>query len=226
MAKVAISGTAHIGTWGTSYVDGNVFGGGRGFSGLALTAGSMGGNAEVNIAGGTMLGSIYGGGRLASVGIYFTPPTDRHYGQLVDDDNTNTHGHISINISGGTIGNDVANAKYGGNVFGGSMGRITLLDGTLNPIWPKQAVTKDTEITITGNAIIKKNVYGGSEFGIVRDKAIVNIGGTRNKSTDVVTPSGTPTIHGSVFGAGYGSDDNTPTYITAGDYAPGADYVL
>lgn len=215
-----------IGTYGTSYVDGNVFGGGRGFSGIALTAGSTGGNAEVNISGGTMLGSIYGGGRLASVGIDFTPSTDPLYGQLVDDDNTNTHGHIAINISGGTIGNDVANAKYGGNVFGGSMGRITLLDGTLNPIWPKQAVTKDTEITITGNAIIKKNVYGGSEFGIVRDKAIVNIGGTRNKSTDVVTPSGTPTIHGSVYGGGYGSDENTPTYITAGDYAPGADYVF
>ena len=215
-----------IGTMGTSYVDGNVFGGGRGFSGLALTAGSTGGNAEVNIAGGTMLGSIYGGGRLASVGIDFTPPTDPLYGQLVDDTNEKTHGHITVNISGGTIGNDVANAKYGGNVFGGSMGRITLLDGTLNPIWPKQAVTKDTEITITGNALIKRNVYGGSEYGIVRDKAIVTIGGTRNPSTGVVTPSGTPTIQGSVFGAGYGSDDNTPTFITAGDYAPGADYVF
>ena len=215
-----------IGTTGTSYVDGNVFGGGRGFSGLALTAGSTGGNAEVNIAGGTMLGSIYGGGRLASVGIDFTPPTDPFYGQLVDDTNTQSHGHITINISGGTIGNDVANAKYGGNVFGGSMGRITLLDGSLNPIWPKQAVTKDTEITIIGNPVIKRNVYGGSEFGIVRDKAIVTIGGTRDKNTGVVTPSGTPTIHGSVYGGGYGSDDNTPTYITAGDYAPGADYVF
>ena len=98
-----------------------------GTSGLALTAGSTGGNAEVNIAGGTMLGSIYGGGRLASVGIDFTPPTDPLYGQLVDDTNEKTHGHITVNISGGTIGNDVANAKYGGNVFGGSMGRITLL---------------------------------------------------------------------------------------------------
>jgi len=217
-----------IGTTGTSYVDGNVFGGGRGFSGEALTAGSTGGNAEVNIAGGTMLGSIYGGGRLASVGIDFTPPTDPLYGQLVDDTNEKTHGHIAINISGGTIGTTTETGTahpVGGNVFGGSMGRITLLDESLNPLWPKQAVTKDTEVTITGGEI-KNSVYGGSEFGIVRDKAIVNIGGTRDKSTDVVTPSGTPTIHGSVFGAGYGSDDNTPTYITAGDYAPGADYVF
>ena len=200
-----------IGTTGTSYVDGNVFGGGRGFSGLALTAGSTGGNATVTIAGGTMLGSIYGGGRLASVGIDFTPPTDPLYGQLVDDTNEKTHGHIAINISGGTIGNDVANAKYGGNVFGGSMGRITLLDESLNPIWPKQAVTKDTEVTITGGEI-KNSVYGGSEYGIVRDKATVTVSGG--------------TINGSVYGGGYGSDDTTPTFITAGDYASGLDYVF
>ena len=203
-----------IGTTGTSYVDGNVFGGGRGFSGLALTAGSTGGNAEVNIAGGTMLGSIYGGGRLASVGIDFTPPTDPLYGQLVDDDNTKTHGHIAINISGGTIGTTTETGTahpVGGNVFGGSMGRITLLDESLNPLWPKQAVTKDTEITISGGTIFN-SVYGGSEYGIVRDKATVTVSDG--------------TIHGSVFGGGYGSDDNTPTYITAGDYAPGADYVF
>ena len=203
-----------IGTTGTSYVDGNVFGGGRGFSGEALTAGSTGGNAEVNIFNGTMLGSIYGGGRLASVGIDFTPPTDPLYGQLVDDTNEKTHGHIAINISGGTIGTttETGNAHpVGGNVFGGSMGRITLLDGTLNPIWPKQAVTKDTEITISGGTIFN-SVYGGSEYGIVRDKATVTVSDG--------------TIHGSVYGGGYGSDDNTPTYITAGDYAPGADYVF
>jgi hypothetical protein len=29
---MTIKGNANIGTWGTSYVDGNVFGGGRGFS--------------------------------------------------------------------------------------------------------------------------------------------------------------------------------------------------
>ena len=71
----AIAGTAtKIGTLGTSYVDGNVFGGGRGFSGEALTAGVVAGNINVTISGGTMLGSIYGGGRLASVGTYLVPP--------------------------------------------------------------------------------------------------------------------------------------------------------
>ena len=158
---MTIGGSTKIGTWGTSYVDGNIFGGGRGFSGDALTAGSVGGNVTVNITGGTMLGSIYGGGRLASVGTFFVNPESPHYGQLqedfyiesddlpdgksVGDAKDTTHGHIKINISGGSIGNGIEGTEedkgyfdiaHSGNVFGGSMGRIELLDGTTNPIWP------------------------------------------------------------------------------------------
>ncbi len=107
-----------IGSWGTSYVDGNVFGGGRGFSGEALTAGGIGGNVEVNIKGGRMLGSIYGGGRLGSVGSYFVASDDADYGKLQPDDGTDdpattdideskNHGYITVNISGGTIGGDI-----------------------------------------------------------------------------------------------------------------------
>ena len=110
-AKVTIDSAAWIGTWGTSYVDGNIFGGGRGFGGTAYTAGSIGGNVEVNINNDTvantpvrptMLGSVYGGGRLASVGSYFVAVGDDNYGKLQSGDN---HGNIKINITGGTIGN-------------------------------------------------------------------------------------------------------------------------
>ena len=112
----AIDGTKTlIGNWGTSYVDGNIFGGGRGFSGTAYTAGNVGGNITVNIGGGRMLGSIYGGGRLASVGSYFVPTSDPNYGKLQNDvsddpatdgvDESETHGYITINVSGGIIGN-------------------------------------------------------------------------------------------------------------------------
>ena len=197
-----------IGTGGTSYLDGNVFGGGRGFSGVALTAGSMGGNAEVTIAGGWMKGSVYGGGRLASVGIGFTSPEDINYGQLKDDEGGNTYGHVTINISGGEIGNRTTETGAGhpvsGNVFGGSMGRITLLDGeTRIPLWPKQAVTKLSNVTISGGTIWN-SVYGGSEIGIVRNRATVNVSGG--------------TIHGNVFGGGYGSDEQDKTTIAAGGY--------
>ena len=121
-----------IGTKGISYVDGNVFGGGRGFSGEALTAGNVGGSVELNIKGGRVLGSVYGGGRLASVGygLYLVDEeitedteTIKPYGILRPNDkydgsypNPSTQeasayynkgrGYIKINISGGTIGND------------------------------------------------------------------------------------------------------------------------
>ena len=207
-----------IGTWGTSYVDGNVFGAGRGFNGEALTAGSIGGNVTMNISGGTMLGSVYGGGRLASVGIGFTDPNDEYYGQLIDDttgDNPKTYGHITMNITGGTIGNENATgegAEHSGNVFGGSMGRIDLLNGMTNELWPKLAVAKTTAISISGTADIKNNVYGGGEIGIVRNEATVNVSGG--------------TVNGSVFGGGYGSDDyTTKTTITPAGY-PGTYYTF
>lgn len=216
----AASDNVRIGTTGTSYVDGNVFGGGRGYSGTALTAGSIRGNTSLTIGGGTILGSVYGGGRLASVGIDMTPATlengapNPYYGLLIDDTDedgdgtiepSEKHGHITVNITGGTIGNDVAGAKYGGNVFGAGMGRNTFLNGVTNPLWPKLATSTLTDVTIGGTAVIKKNVYGGGEFGIVRNQATVNVTGG--------------TINGNVFGAGRGSTDyTTKNTITAGGY--------
>ena len=215
-AKVVIKDNAKIGTWGTSYVDGNVFGGGRGFSGKNLIAGGVGGNTQIIITGGTMLGSIYGGGRLASVGIDLDEKIGNDsYGQLIDETGSNgEHGHITIDIRGGKIGTTTeagTNHPVGGNVFGGSMGRTTLLDGSTNPMWPKMAVAKLTKVDISGGEIMN-NVYGGSEYGIVRNRATVNI-------LPNATPANSPVIHGHVFGGGYGSDEREPTTIRAGGYS-------
>ena len=191
-----------IGTTGTSYVDGNIFGAGRGFSGDALTAGSVGGNIDVTIAGGTILGSVYGGGRMASVGIDFTAPNDPTYGQFKPDGGGKTYGHVTVDISGGTIGNDIESILVphttGGNVYGGSMGRLTRLNGTPNPLWSRLAEVKTSTVNISGSSVIKGNVYGGSEFGTIYNNATVNI-------TD-------GTIWRDVFGGGYGSDINTESY--------------
>lgn len=205
---------AHFGTWGYSYVDGNVFGGGRGFSGSNFINGSVGGNIEVNIAGGTILGSIYGGGRLASVGIGLDGDLDNGHGYIQSDTETETFGHVTINITGGTIGNDYESKlhlgnpnlegehSYGGNVFGGSMGHLTKPDGTINPQWPLMGQVKTTNVNISGdNTVIKGNVYGGCEFGMVRDTTNVNINGG--------------TIWRNVFGGGYGSANNTDTTTVA-----------
>ena len=204
----AIAGTAtKIGTLGYSYVDGNIFGAGRGFSGEALTAGGVKGNVNVNIRGGEMLGSIYGGGRLASVGYDFVPATldngdpNPAYGQMLSGDE---HGIVTVNISGGVIGNDyesmTQNLEHtkGGNVFAGAMGRIEKLDGTTNDIWPNLARVKKTILTISGNnTIIKGNVYGGSELGSITDSTRVTISGGN--------------IWRDVYAGGYGSDDMTKT---------------
>ena len=121
-----------IGTTGTSYVDGNVFGGGRGFGGEALTAGNIGGSVELNIKSGKILGSVYGGGRMGSVGygLYLVDeeitedgkkikpygilrPDDKYDGSYPDPSTepastyyNKGRGYIVINITGGTIGND------------------------------------------------------------------------------------------------------------------------
>jgi len=221
-----------IGTWGTSYVDGNIFGGGRGFGGDALTAGVVSGNVQIDIQGGTMLGSIYGGGRLGSVGTYLVPKDHVNYGKLIPDATGITHGNITINISGGTIGNNLeylynpdaaAKAKIpnttfdhqnhvlytkGGNVFTGGMGRLYALDGTtLLPHWSNMAKARNTVLNISGGTI-KSNVYGGAELGTVEGNTTVNIkGGTIG--TKVVNPKDATQYYyyGSVFGGGKGSTE-------------------
>ena len=120
-ATTTISGNVVIGSvtdGTTSGFDGNVFGGGQG-SPTALTAGTVGGNVKLNINGGTMYGSVYGGGRIASVGTYFALTTMKNpdnpeeyipnplYGKMQDG---TEHGYITVNLKGGEIFQNV----YGG----------------------------------------------------------------------------------------------------------------
>ena len=248
-----------IGTLGTSYVDGNVFGGGRGFGGEALTAGNIGGSVELNVKSGKILGSVYGGGRLASVGygLYLVDeeieeggetikpygilrPDDKYDGSYPDPstDPASTYydkgrGYITINISGGTIGNDleyiynptagqkaaIPNTTFdyqnhlqytkGGNVFTGGMGRLYALDGTtLLPIWSKLGKCKGTTLNMTGG-IVKSSIYGGGEIGAVAENATVNIKGGTVGTKVVDSEDATKYYYfGSVFGGGKGSVDN------------------
>ena len=256
-----------IGTTGTSYVDGNVFGGGRGFGGEALTAGNIGGSVELNIKSGKILGSVYGGGRLASVGygLYLVDEeiTEgegkvKPYGILRPDDqydgsyaNPSTEtaskyynkgrGYITINISGGTIGNDAEyiynptdaqkvkipytsfdyqnHLQYtkGGNVFTGGMGRLYGLDNsTLLTLWPKLGKCKQTTLNMTGGTV-KSCVYGGGEIGAVAQNATVNINGGTVGTKVVDSEDATKYYYfGSVFGGGKGSTANVEGISEAG----------
>ena len=256
-----------IGTTGTSYVDGNVFGGGRGFGGEALTAGNIGGSVELNIKSGKILGSVYGGGRLASVGygLYLVDeeitegegkvkpygilrPDDQYDGSYPDPstDPASTYynkgrGYITINISGGTIGNDLEyiynptadqkaaipyttfdyqnHLQYtkGGNVFTGGMGRLYALDNsTLLTLWPKLGKCKGTTLNMTGG-IVKSSVYGGGEMGAVAQNATVNINGGTVGTKVVDSEDATKYYYfGSVFGGGKGSTANVEGISEAG----------
>ena len=191
-----------IGSVGTSGADGNIFGGGRGFSETALTAGAVCGTVNVEIKGGTMLGSVFGGGRLASVGSHIVLVEEPHhyYGTLIPDgkkqvfgnfdDNITTndfpedvdesglkHGHITVNISGGTIGSSAASTSTAvGNVFTGCK-------GTTNTTEPF-GLSKSTKLTISSTSEeegkmthIYGTVYGGGEAGDVEQNVEVNING-------------------------------------------------
>jgi len=220
-----VSDNAIIGTIGYSNVDGNIFGGGRGFNAEALTAGTVGGNIDVNITGGTMLGSIYGGGRNGSVGTHLVDKFIENeqgqtilnpvYGTMQHDDETKTHGHIAVNISGGTIGNpyETIEEPIGGNVFGGCMGLAT------SSLWNQIARAKQTEVNITGNPIIKGSVFGGSKEGSIVMDVFTDTNGNEHSdggNTHVVVSGGTigwmpqERVHvgGDVYGGGRGYDSN------------------
>jgi len=210
----------YIGTTGTSGADGNIFGGGRGFSETALTAGAVCGNVRVNISGGTMLGTVFGGGRLAPVGTHIVLASSQYYGKLIDNGKKQvfgdkdlykqvfnptvsdrdpddidaegvTHGYITVNISGGTIGAldkttgklAVSNSSIG-DVFGACKGTLK----SDLPFGLSRAATVNVTETTDSKPHIRRNVYGGGEAGNVEEKVSVNISGG--------------TIDGDVYGGG------------------------
>ena len=165
-ATTTISGNVVIGTeqqdGSTTGYDGNVFGAGQG-SPTAITAGSVGGNTILNIEGGTMLGSVYGGGRIASVGILFEKTTipdpnditkqipNPLYGKMQDGDD---HGYITVNLKKGTIRH---------NVYGGCMGTrgLTGVEQTKFAISKNVTVKLNEDVEDTDNGcVVLGDIYG------------------------------------------------------------------
>ena len=244
--KMTIKDNAKIGTWGTSYVEGNVFGGGRGFSGEALTAGNVGGCVNIDIQGGTMLGSVYGGGRLGSVGhgLYLVDEVlngENPYGILRPDNQDDRgrtvagfeRGNITINISGGTIGNDIEYAyiapdadaaaviaakvnmpntqfDYQNRVLytkGGNVfaGCMGRLYALDGKLLPLWPELGRCKNTVLNitGGHIKSNVYGGAELGVVQENTKVSITG----GIIGTTVGDNAYVYGSAFGGGKGSND-------------------
>ena len=181
-ATTTISGDVVIGSvtdGSTSGFDGNVFGAGQG-SPTALTAGTVGGNVELNIQGGTMHGSVYGGGRIASVGLHFKMVDDEHYGEMQHGED---HGYITVNLTGGTIIH---------NVYGGGMGTVAQIGESAGAEDYNFAVTKNVTVNLNENVaddakgcIVRGNIFGCNNVnGSPRQNVTVHVFATQNMDAD------------------------------------------
>jgi hypothetical protein len=181
-ATTTISGDVVIGSvkdGSTSGFDGNVFGGGQG-SPTALTAGTVGGNVELNIQGGEMYGSVYGGGRIASVGTFFRLATDPNYGKMQEGTD---HGYITVNLKGGTIYH---------NVYGGCMGTVNE-NAAVDQY--RFAVSKNVTVNLNKDVaddakgcIVRGNIFGCNNVNSSpQEDVTVNIYATQNVDADRIT---------------------------------------
>ena len=215
---LSVSG-GNIGTFGYSGYDGNVFGGGRGLDVEALTAGSIGGNINVSVSGGNILGSVYGGCQSGSVGVYFTYVDDPNYGQMQPG---NTHGYITVNVSGGTIGHEYAEEapeNIGGNVYGGCKGVVAAPDE--NPLAERMAFAKQATVTVSGTPYIRSSVFGGSEDGHILYDTYVTVNGGQIGGAELgnLSDDGN-SLHGNVYGGGRGYDRYYIEGEEQGHYCP------
>ena len=194
-----------LGTHGYSGVDGNIFCGGRGFGAVAPTAGGVGGDIKAHVYGsGKILGNVYGGGRVASVGINFDDETPEQGG---DAGESNENGTVELTVDGDVIigheyvasaedGKEYLVGDVGGNVFGAAKGvdmdpseydpdndgdPTSNIPGTFIPNTTVQAImgkVNNTIVTVGGNVLVRGSVYGGGEMGRVMQNSSVSIQGS------------------------------------------------
>ena len=182
-----------IGIDGTTGYEGNVYGGGCGKDQnggkFSITSGRAYGNTFVDISGGKVNGSVYGGGRMASVGTY--PERD---GIPADPDYNNgaESGRSTVLIHGDVIIGNENTAIRGGNVYGGAKGLV-------GSNYAQLAYLKNTEVIING-ATIKGSVFGGGENGHVSENTKVAV------YNGTIGFDGGNDYKGNVFGGGRGID--------------------
>ena len=192
---------------------GNVYGGGRGIDHdesshtINKTEGTVLGNSNILITGGTIYHNVYGGGSLASVGTI-----------TYNDDNT-VHsfaegtGTATITVSGGTIGINGAN---NGRVFGSGRGRpgteeVTVGSSTFTIDYSNLTYVNNTHVNISDDANITGSVFGSGDNGHTWTDTHVTMSGG-----NIGTNGGLD--DGNIFGGGRGqdTDNNGNLSISAG----------
>ena len=186
-----------------SEINNNVYGGGN-YAAVGISSTSDTTSTTLKIIGGTVYGSVYGGGnkngsgsssKESTVNIEMTDGTV--IGSIYGGSNQKgtIYGSTTINILGGTVN---------GSVYGGGLGGYTDSNN------PGTFVSKNVIINIGSTSVsdtptINTNVYGGSSFGTVNSSE--NNSTLTDYETTVTVNNGI--IKGNVFGGGRGS----ATYI-------------
>ena len=201
---------------------GHVFGGGRGVDPLyhsstetrSSTAGRVYGHTNVTIPGGVVRRAIYGGGLLASVGVYRLAESDLHIIDKIEDEVDG--GKATITISGGYIGNVnadgtavsgtglLAPGDNNGHVFGSSCGMVAdnYTEGgvAIDQQYRQMGYSHSTEVNISGGHLFG-SVFGSGENGHVWEDSRLNISGG-----EIGSETSTLIYSGNVYGSGRGVD--------------------
>ena len=161
-----------VGTKGVTSYDGNIFGGGRDYMASNHTNGRVGGNVKVKMTGGRLMGTIFGGGRLALTGVDVDGDVSDFMitedGKQVFD--SANHGLVRIDVSSGFIGNpdgetllngdgsEHSSDESNGDIFGSGKGDTRYYDDVL------YGRVMNTIINVTGNTRVFSSIYGGGEM--------------------------------------------------------------
>ncbi len=201
----------------------NIFGAGQGraaATGVTAVTANIGGTTTVNVNGGSIAESVYGGGEIGNVKQATNPSAKDEEGIMADPTAVSTvnitGGNIASNVFGGgrmgfTNGGTIVNMNGGaveGSVFGGAF-------GTQGRVY----VAGMRVVNMRGGTV-NKHVYGGSRNA---DDALVFNPGTFANSTatgtaSVVNYSGGYT-HYQVFASGYFGNVFGSTYAFIGTNA-------
>ena len=155
----------------------DVYGGGN--------AAAYTGTPVINITGGKVLESVYGGG------MGETALITGNTSVTISGENTQIGQNVyGGGASGSVTGNtevSITDAEVKGSVFGAGYGAMTNVGG-------------DTQVNLAGKATVRNNVYGGGESGDVIGQTFVVVGDTEEDSKSVSVKN--------VFGAGKGAESN------------------
>lgn len=183
-------------------INNDVYGGGN-FSSVGVSSTKSSTTTDIEILGGTIYGSLYGGGNKNGSGsssknatVTINMYNGDIYGGLYGGSNQKgtIYGNVFINVYGGNIHS---------SLYGGGLG------GYQNNTNYGTYVSNNINITIGSNDYetvpMINSIYGGSSFGSVN--GTTNNGNSTNYNTNIVVNKGTIT---NVYGGGEGNETYTP----------------